>query len=76
MWALGYITSKYSFESRSEAEGVVNNTKSNGIPLDGIVFDIHWQGNVQCMGKINWDTNSYSNPQQMMQEFRKKTCIP
>lgn len=72
MWALGYITSKYSFESRSEAEGVVNNTKSNGIPLDGIVFDIHWQGNVQCMGKINWDTNSYRDPQQMMQEFRKK----
>lgn len=72
MWALGYITSKYSFESRAEAESVINNTKSNRIPLDGIVFDIHWQGNVQCMGRINWNTDKYDDPQQMMQEFRKK----
>ena len=79
-WALGYITSKYSFASRSEAETVVSSTKSANLPLDGIVFDIHWQGTggASGMGLLNWCSN-YSNPSEMMQNFRnqnvKTICI-
>ena len=75
-WALGYITSKYSFASRSEAEEVVNNTKNANLPLDGIVFDIHWQGGQGSggaggMGYLNWGS-AYSNPREMMKNFSDK----
>lgn len=81
MWALGYITSKYSFKSRLEAEQVIKKTKNeSSLPLDGIVFDIHWQGgrgegsgfNPNKMGKIDWDTANYPNPQEMMAKFRSQ----
>lgn len=71
-WSLGYITSKFSFETRTEAEATINNTKNINIPIDGIVFDIHWQGGVSKMGKIDWDTSRYNNPQEMMSNFLDK----
>ncbi len=71
-WSLGYITSKYSFRSRSAAEEVISKTRNESkIPLDGIVFDIHWQGGPKMMGKIDWDTSNYNNPTEMMDNFRK-----
>lgn len=71
-WSLGYITSKYSFRSRSAAEEVISKTRNDSrIPLDGIVFDIHWQGGPKMMGKIDWDTSNYNDPQDMMKKFRK-----
>lgn len=71
-WAMGYITSKFSFKSRNEAEEVIRRTKESNLPLDGIVFDIHWQGGPSCMGKINWDTANYKDPQEMMANFRNQ----
>lgn len=71
-WALGYITSKFSFETRAEAEAAVSKTKDIDIPIDAIVFDIHWQGGVQGMGRIDWDTSRYPSPQEMMANFRKE----
>ena len=68
VWALGYITSRYSFESRSVAKEVISNTKEKKFPLDGIVFDIHWQGDESKMGKIDWG-EKYSNPSEMMSNF-------
>ena len=72
MWALGYITSKFSFASRSEAEEAVSKTKNVNIPIDGIVFDIHWQGGVRKMGKIDWDTSAYPDPQGMLAGFKSQ----
>lgn len=71
-WALGYITSKFSFETREEAENTIRKTKEMNVPIDAIVFDIHWQGGVQMMGKIDWDTSRYPNPQEMMDNFRNE----
>lgn len=74
-WALGYITSKFSFKSRSEAEEAVKKTKDINIPVDGIVFDIHWQtGDIEDgthgMGKLDWATTYYPNPQEMMRNLK------
>lgn len=71
-WSLGYITSKFSFETRAEAEAAIRKTKNINIPIDAIVFDIHWQGGVQGMGRIDWDTSRYPSPQEMMQNFRNE----
>ena len=71
-WALGYITSKYSFASRTEAEQTISKTKNINIPIDGIALDIHWQGGVSKMGKIDWDTDAYKNPKEMVSNFKKQ----
>lgn len=80
-WALGYITSKFSFADKNEAETVVRRTKDPNdanLPLDGIVFDIHWQGQTNSdntadqgfyMGHLDWDTDKYSNPKRMLKDF-------
>lgn len=77
-WSLGYITSKFSFATRDEAEKAVSNTKDIDIPIDGIVFDIHWQTDnrlrgqgTEGMGRIDW-SDAYENPIEMMKGFRDK----
>lgn len=76
-WALGYITSKFSFETRQEAEQAIQNTKNVNVPIDGIVFDIHWQSGSAYsgtgrMGRIDWERDAYPDPQGMMQNFRNQ----
>lgn len=76
-WALGYITSKFSFKSRQEAENAVKSTKDINIPIDGIVFDIHWQtGDVgqgtSGMGRIDWERSAYPDPEEMMKGLREQ----
>lgn len=80
-WAMGYITSKFSFADRQEAETVVRRTKDpndGNLPLDGIVFDIHWQGQTNgdnnavqgfYMGRLDWDTDKYNDPKEMLKNF-------
>lgn len=75
-WALGYITSKFSFATRAEAEETISKTKACNVPLDGIVFDIHWQTGsfkdtgTARMGRIDWETSAYPDPVGMMRQFR------
>ncbi len=72
-WALGYITSRYGYRSRSEAENVVSSIKSAQLPLDGIVFDLYWQGDNECyMGNLDWDLNKWPNPSEMMDNFKRQ----
>lgn len=70
-WAMGYISSKFSFASEQEARQNVQKHKEANIPMDGIVFDIHWQGGVSKMGRLDWDTSLYpSGGQKIMADFK------
>ena len=72
-WALGYITSRYGYRSASEACDIINGIKGIDIPLDGIVFDLFWQGSTPAgMGNLNWDKTTFSDPKGMMKEFKDK----
>ena len=72
-WALGYITSRYSYWSESEAQGYINNIKGAGIPLDGIVFDLGWEGEDESgMGNLTWYTPKFPNPQKMMSDWKQQ----
>lgn len=76
-WALGYITSKFSFATREEAESAVANTRNVNIPIDGIVFDIHWQtGNygsgTSAMGRIDWERSAFPDPVGMLAALKDK----
>ena len=73
-WALGYITSRYGYHSASEAKNVVNRIKDESkLPLDGIVFDLYWQGSSPAgMGNLEWYTTNFPNPTQMLADFKKQ----
>ena len=73
-WALGYITSRYGYHSSSEAEEVVRRIKDESkLPLDGIVFDLYWQGASNAgMGNLEWYTPNFPNPTQMLADFKNK----
>lgn len=79
-WALGYMTSRYGYHSRTEAEEIVSGIKNAGLPLDGIVFDLYWQGEGNSgMGNLDWYAPNWNNPSEMMSNFAnqgvKTICI-
>ena len=73
-WALGYITSRYGYHSANEAENVISRIKDESkLPLDGIVFDLYWQGSSPAgMGNLEWYTPNFPNPTQMLADFKAK----
>lgn len=72
-WALGYITSRYGYRSTAEATDVINRIKAAGLPLDGIVFDLYWQGEGNNgMGNLDWYRAKFPDPAGMMADFNAK----
>ncbi len=70
LWSLGYIQSKYGYETQTEAYNIVNRIKNANFPLDALVLDLYWFGNTNTMGNLNWDYSRFPNPQGMMTDFR------
>lgn len=73
-WALGYITSRYGYHDANEAKNVISRIKDESkLPLDGIVFDLYWQGSSPAgMGNLEWYTTNFPDPTQMLAEFKAK----
>ena len=71
-WALGYITSRYGYHSADEAANTISRIKKESLlPLDGIVFDLYWQGATNAgMGNLEWYTPKFPNPIQMLADFK------
>jgi alpha-glucosidase (family GH31 glycosyl hydrolase) len=69
IWALGYIQSKFGFQTDSEASSVVSLMRQNDFPMDAIVLDLYWYGNAGLMGNMTWSNTQFPNPTQMMQRF-------
>lgn len=79
-WALGYITSRYGYKSESEANGVIDGILNADLPLDGIVFDLNWQGYDESgMGNLNWYAPNFPDPKAMLKGWKERgihtTCI-
>lgn len=72
LWTLGYITSKYGYHDQRESEGVVDTLKSEGYPLDGIVFDLYWYGKEQDMGRLEWDSVQWPDHRAMLRRFKQQ----
>lgn len=72
-WALGYMTSRYGYHSRSEAESVVDAVKDASLPLDGIVMDLYWQGEENSgMGTLDWYSSNWPDASGMMADFNSR----
>lgn len=72
IWALGYIQSKYGYQSQAEAESIVNSIISAGYPLDALVLDLYWFGNTSEMGNLDWNYSNFPNPVSMISNFANK----
>lgn len=72
-WALGYMTSRYGYRTRQEAENAVAEIKKIGLPLDAIVFDLYWQGpDNSGMGNLDWYASGFPDASGMMKKFRQE----
>ncbi len=72
LWALGYITSKYGYKTREEAEGVIDRLKSSGYPVDGMVLDLYWYGVEQDMGRLEWNPEQWPGHADMLKGLQDK----
>lgn len=72
-WALGYITSRYGYHNETEAQGYIDAIKDAGLPLDGIVFDLFWEGSDESgMGNLDWYTPSFPDAKGMMKRWHDR----
>ena len=73
MWALGYMTSRYGYETQTQAEKAVEDIQKANIPIDGIVFDIQWQGHTCAwMGTLDWYAPNWPDPEGMIEGLKEK----
>lgn len=69
LWALGYIQSKYGYQTESEARAVVQDILEADFPLDALILDLYWFGGTADMGNLDWDYGSWPTPEDMMSDF-------
>jgi alpha-glucosidase (family GH31 glycosyl hydrolase) len=67
-WALGYLQSRYGYQSEQEARNIVTQFRAQHIPLDAIILDLYWYGWGQ-MGDFDWENSHWPNPTDMMADF-------
>lgn len=69
-WGLGYIQSRFGYKSEEEARQIVNDMLAAGFPLDAIVLDLYWFGEIETMGNLDWDREKFPNPEEMVSDFQ------
>lgn len=71
-WALGYVQSKYGYDSWNEVHQVVDTFRAKGIPLDGIVLDVYWAENNHYFD-FTWNTSGgFADPKGNLASLRSK----
>jgi len=68
-WALGYLQSKFGYQSETEARAIVDEIRGAGYPLDGLILDLYWFGQPSDMGDLAWDTPHWPTHQDMISDF-------
>jgi alpha-glucosidase (family GH31 glycosyl hydrolase) len=68
-WALGYLQSRYSYQSQQQAEEITLLTGEAGFPLDGVMLGLDWFGGMQQMGTLRWAKGLWPDPAGMIQRF-------
>ena len=68
-WALGYLQSRFGYQSQRETQEIGLLTREAGLGLDGIALDAYWFGGPSQMGDLSWTPGQWPNPAQMMQRF-------
>lgn len=61
VWALGYIQSKFGYESFDEVDDVIQRFRDEQLPLHGVVFDVQW---LEEHVNLCWNPDGFSDPAQ------------
>ncbi|QQS52184.1 MAG: DUF4968 domain-containing protein [Bacteroidota bacterium] len=69
-WALGFIQSKFGYETEAEARDIIDGLRNDQFPVDAIVLDLQWQGGVFDMGDLDWDRSRFPEAETMMSDFQ------
>ncbi len=69
LWSLGYIQSKYGYESEMQALKIVKKLQKDKFPVDGLVLDLYWFGSPKQMGNLNWDSKKFKHPEKLVKEL-------
>ena len=65
-WCLGYIQSRYGYETQAETEGICDSLRLLDFPCDAIALDLYWY---EVMGDITWDLTAWPDPSGMISSF-------
>ncbi|WP_051189388.1 TIM-barrel domain-containing protein [Daejeonella oryzae] len=68
-WALGFIQSRFGYKSAAETIETARKTIAAGYPLDAVVLDLFWYGDVKTMGNHDWRRDSFPQPEKMLAEL-------
>jgi oligosaccharide 4-alpha-D-glucosyltransferase len=69
-WALGYIQSRYGYQTETEARNVVTQMQQQNFPLSALVLDLYWFGSPATMGNLSWDNTRFPNPTGMINTWQ------
>ncbi len=66
-WSLGFIQSKFGYETEEQARGVVDSLRAKDFPADVLVLDLQWN---EHMGDLSWDREAFPDPYGMIRDFK------
>ena len=65
-WCLGFLQSKYGYETQEEALAIADTMRMKDFPCDAICLDLFWY---ETMGDLAWNTAAWPDPQGMLDEL-------
>lgn len=75
IWALGYLQSRNSYQSRQQTEQVVRDMKKAGFPMDAIILDLLWFSEhdaEKTMGDYDFKKKHWPDPAGMISDFEEQ----
>lgn len=74
-WALGNLMSRFGYTSETEVKNIYSKMKSEGMPVDAVIFDLFWFGDSikGTMGNLDWmNRTKWPDPKRMIADFKKE----
>lgn len=74
----GMWLSEYGFDNWEEMDDKLKTLKQQAFPIDGVVMDLQWFGNVDSfspvsqMGSLTWDVKNFPEPEKKIQSLKKQ----
>ncbi len=68
-WSLGYIQSKFGYETEAQARGVVDTLRRKNFPVDAVILDLDW---FKHMGDLRWNREAFPEPVEMIGDLRDR----
>lgn len=70
-WAYGYWQSKERYMNSDELIGIVKEYRRREVPLDNVIQDWQYWGEMDNFSGMSWDSLRYRNPKAMMDTLHK-----